>query len=90
MDPRIINLLFAVMAYVGSKEAQPNPFVKGFREDGSSVVYDNMVQALMDCEEFFPQVDEMVENIEAVRSNEELETDAAAVDKEIEDYWNQQ
>lgn len=83
MDPRILNLMFAVMSYVGSKASGKNPFVKGFREDEDGAVYENMVQALMDCEEFFPQVDAMVDIATA-------EEEAEAADREIEDYWNGQ
>ena len=83
MDPRILNLLFAVMSYVGSKPTTRNPLVKGLGEEDNAAIYENMVQALMDCEEFFPEVNEMVESY----LNEQEMLDA---DKEIEDYWNGQ
>lgn len=80
MDPRIINLLFAVMSYVGSKKSDPNPFVKDFTKTEDPAIYDNMVQALMDCQEFFPEVDAMVDSWMQ-------EDEIAQIDEEIDNYW---
>lgn len=64
-DPAIIKLIFSVMNYIEVKESVANPFVKGFSrvEQDVDLAYRNMVNCLSDCQSYYPEVEDMIENI---------------------------
>lgn len=64
-DPAILKLIFAVLNYVEAKDATDNPFVKGFGkvEGDVDLAYNNMIVALSHCKQYFPEMEEMLENI---------------------------
>lgn len=83
-DPRILKLLFAVMAYVDSNKQAANPFVKGFSrvEQDKDLAYKDMVFALEGCSDYYPEVEQMLEEIlseisskdQSEKPNDQLDT----------------
>lgn len=56
--------MFAVMTYINAQDEPKNPFVKGF---GTAMngpqAYEYLVEALEECEIYFPEMEQMIEEI---------------------------
>jgi hypothetical protein len=65
-DPRFLILLLASLNYIQAKDKPKNPFVKSFGVSASSdEAYAAFLDAVKDCEDFFPELDEMIEILSA-------------------------
>ncbi len=64
-DPAILKLIFAVLNYAEAKDDANNPFVKGFERVQADIdlAYNNMIVALSHCQKYFPEMEEMLDNI---------------------------
>jgi hypothetical protein len=78
-DPRILTLLFAVMAYFDAKKTPVNPFVKGYGVSKEVEEADTfLAECLAECSDYFDEVKEMVEilqNTEVEESQIENQVD---------------
>jgi hypothetical protein len=60
-DPRILMLILSVLNYIEAKNEPTNPFVKGFGvTENTKEAYEDLLESVADCQEYFPEIDEMV------------------------------
>lgn len=72
MDRRILTLMLAVMSYVNSKDIPKNPFVRSFAPTQEEhQAYENMLYALEDCQEFYPELEKMLDEIMTSEASQE-------------------
>lgn len=63
-DPKLLNLIIAVMGYIGAQEEPKNPFVRGLGQSkNDEQAYEYLVTAMNDCREYFPEVEEMIQSL---------------------------
>lgn len=63
-DPRLLNLILAVMGFVNAENEPKNPLVRGFGNvQNDRQAYDYLVRAVNDCEEFFPEVEQFLSEL---------------------------
>lgn len=61
-DPRILMLIYAALNYIEAKKQPVNPFVQGFGiTEEAEKADDFLINCLMECTDYFPEVNEMVE-----------------------------
>ena len=60
-DPRLLNLILAVMGFINTQNEPRNPFVRGMgRTQNNEQAYEYLLKAVNDCEEFYPEVEQFV------------------------------
>lgn len=63
-DRKLLELIYACVMYVNAKDTK-NPFVKGFEGyDNVALAYEDFKTALAQCQEYFPEVEQLLESEE--------------------------